>query len=732
MKIKFKLSVLVIIIMMITIAGIAVILLRQASSISLSLNLQGLEYVARNQAVYLEGREGGYLKVLQSLAGIMGDYESVPVQERRDRFDDILRSTLNSQPNFVRIFSVWKPNALDGMDARYIGRPGSTAAGQYAMTWSRDSGEIEVTPNLGIEETMSYITNPNARKDRVDDPVLTKVNGKDTYTVSMGTVIVNPRTGETVGIVTCLVTIDALQPLVENTIKNYDEIALMVIYSGNGVIMGHFIPDRIGKNTKDVDVEVGANQSALLKAINEGKTFSGYTYDPTLKTNVYFKMQSCEIGDSGKTWSVLVGTTESYALKEVNAITRFTIIMAAITIVIAAVIVYLVMSGTTKPIVRVADTLKDIAEGEGDLTRTIAIKSKDEIGDLAMYFNETLKKIKNLVIVIKKEADGLSEISNDLSGSMTETAAAVNQITANIQSIKGRVINQSASVTQTNATMEQVIANINKLNNQVENQSSNISQASSAIEEMVANISSVTNTLVNNAGNVKTLETASEISRGGLEEMAADIEEIAVESEGLLKINSVMKTIASQTNILSMNAAIEAAHAGNSGMGFSVVADEIRKLAESSGEQSKIIGNVLRKIKGSIDKISQSTQNVLNEFEAIDSSVRTVAKQEDNIRSAMEEQGHGSKQILNGVSNVNEITRQVKGGSHEMLEGSKEVINESRNLELVTQEITGGMNEMATGADQVNVAVHHVNEICIKNRKSIETLIHEVSRFKVA
>jgi methyl-accepting chemotaxis protein len=109
-----------------------------------------------------------------------------------------------------------------------------------------------------------------------------------------------------------------------------------------------------------------------------------------------------------------------------------------------------------------------------------------------------------------------------------------------------------------------------------------------------------------------------------------------------------------------------------------------------------------------------------------------VAQQEDNIRNAMEEQGEGSKQILTGVSNVNEITRQVKGGSSQMLEGSKEVINESHNLELVTQEITGGMNEMASGAEQVNAAVHQVNEICVKNRERIEVLMRQVSLFKVA
>jgi len=150
---------------------------------------------------------------------------------------------------------------------------------------------------------------------------------------------------------------------------------------------------------------------------------------------------------------------------------------------------------------------------------------------------------------------------------------------------------------------------------------------------MIANIDSVTGTLVSNAGNVKTLQDASEAGRAGLQEVAADIQEIARESEGILEINSVMANIASQTNLLSMNAAIEAAHAGETGKGFAVVADEIRKLAESSGEQSKTIGTVLKKIKGSIDKIKRSTENVLNKFEAIDSSVRTVAQQEENIRN---------------------------------------------------------------------------------------------------
>ena len=213
----------------------------------------------------------------------------------------------------------------------------------------------------------------------------------------------------------------------------------------------------------------------------------------------------------------------------------------------------------------------------------------------------------------------------------------------------------------------------------VREQVSSINESAAAVKRMIASIQSVNDTLQDSNESVKGLEEASVMGHSSLSTVVSDIQEIARESESLLEINSVMQSIASQTNLLSMNAAIEAAHAGESGRGFAVVADEIRKLAESSSAQSKTIGAVLKKIAGSIDKITRSTDNVLGKFGAIDDGVKAVADQEGNIMKAMQEQSYGSEQVLRSMGAVNEVTNRVKENARRMVESSKEIVLQSKS-----------------------------------------------------
>ncbi|GBU26753.1 methyl-accepting chemotaxis protein [Treponema sp. R8-4-B8] len=730
MKIKIKLSLMVIAIVTVIVVGIALLLLQQASEISKRLTIQSIKNLARTRAEYWKGREDGNLKIMRTLADVMADYEELPVATRRDNYDEMMKSTLLANANLNTVYTVWKPNAIDGNDARNIGKDGSTPTGQYASAFDRgNNGQIIHRVTADLDGAMAHFNSPKARNDRVLHPQPFTVNGKDTYVIRLFVSILDKNTNEVVGGVGCFIDIDIIQPVVQNTIDTYEEIVAMAIYSGNGFIIACYRPERIGKMLIDAETHYGNFRAAANDAVTAAKEYECSSYAPLLQMNMESVLIPIKIGTSDVTWTIMIGTSEDYILKDVRAIRRFVFIIAAIAIILGAAIVYYVLGRVTKPIVQVAGVLKIVAEG--DLTRTVTVNTKDEIGDLSRDFSYTVGKIKDMISGIKKQIAVLHGVGDNLASSMTESAAAVNEITANIQSIKDRIINQSASVTETNATMEQVSKNIDKLNELIEKQNLDITQSSSSIEEMVATISSVTDNLVKNSANIKKLSESSETGRSGLQDVAQDIQEIARESEGLMEINAVMENIASQTNLLSMNAAIEAAHAGEAGKGFAVVADEIRKLAESSSEQSKTIGNVLKKIKASMDKINGSTENVLKEFETIDTNIKSVAEQANQIRTAMEEEGEGSKLLLGGINSLNHISVEVKDQSEEMASESKEVINESRNLEKATQEITLGINEMAAGANEINIAIHQVNDTGVQNRECIDALFKEVSWFKV-
>ncbi|MDR1179434.1 MAG: methyl-accepting chemotaxis protein [Spirochaetales bacterium] len=591
---------------------------------------------------------------------------------------------------------------------------------------------------LNTRDYFTYLVGTNRageRRSYVSNPVLARSTGQKL--VMAGSSVIGTA-GDTAGLLGIYIEDHTMGQLLDSltaTIRdNFGEQLLFFIFSENNTILSHREFDSAqGKyseralNVND-EITIDSLPDNLQRACRELAAGSALSYRDGSSGDQYY-MTCSSVPHTG--YRVVLTIPESVLYVTLFDIQRTALIVLAATVIIVFLLALFFSARITSPIIKTAFALKDISEGEGNLTKTIMVTSKDEIGDLARYFNATLEKIKNMVIVIKNQASTLFDTGNELAGNMAETAAAVNEITANIQSIKGRVINQSSSVTQTNATMEQIAVNIDKLNGYVDRQGENVSQSSSAIEEMLANIQSVTQTLVKNASNVKELTDASGVGRTGLQEVAADIQKISQESEGLLEINAVMENIASQTNLLSMNAAIEAAHAGEAGKGFAVVADEIRKLAENSGAQSKTITTVLKKIKDSIDKITKSTESVLNKFEAIDQGVKTVSEQEEHIRNAMEEQGTGSKQILDAIGQLNNTTQLVKDGSTSMLEGSEQVIHEGKNLELVTQEIASGMNEMASASEQINVTVTRINGISGQNKENIDILIREVSKFKV-
>ncbi|MCL1813749.1 MAG: methyl-accepting chemotaxis protein [Treponema sp.] len=410
---------------------------------------------------------------------------------------------------------------------------------------------------------------------------------------------------------------------------------------------------------------------------------------------------------------------------------RFIIVLIIVSLVISIILSLLITLNIVRPLGKVTVSMKDIAHG--DFTKRVNIRSKDEIGFLAEEFNETVGHVSTLISKIKYKIDALTNTGHELNINMAKTSEVVGELSVNFDEMKTVKTRQEKSAVEAESAVKEIQTSINNLNKMVEEQSESVNTSSSAIEEMTANIRSVTKTLIENTKNVNELSESSEHGKAGVQMVAEKIQDIARDSAGLLEINSVMENIASQTNLLSMNAAIEAAHAGEAGKGFAVVASEIRKLAESSASQSKTTAEMLKKIKTSIDSITLSSNEVISRFNIIDSGVKTVSHHEQNIRSAMEEQEIGGQQILNSMGRLKELSVSVEKGSEEMRTTGNHLISQTNDLIKSSTEAINGMSDIVSGAmKQIQTAVKQVDEMGTENTRNFNELKSEAGKFKIS
>ncbi len=411
--------------------------------------------------------------------------------------------------------------------------------------------------------------------------------------------------------------------------------------------------------------------------------------------------------------------------------TIVTIMLVSVSILLIVIIasILFVKQIIVRPIAGMVDILRDV--GEGNLTARFELIGNSEITDFADYFNQTLDKMSTAIQSVHTDSILMEEIGNELASNMSETAGSVNQISANITHVKQQALTQAASVTETASTIEEIVRTINQLNTSIETQAASVAQSSASIEQMVANITSIGKTLGKSGEVIKDLTTATSDGKATLITSNTVTQKIAEESGSLMEASSVIQHIASQTNLLAMNAAIEAAHAGEAGKGFAVVADEIRKLAEESSAQGKTITATLKNLSSEIETLSDSSKTVESKFNAIFTLAEQVNEMSVRLTEAMREQEHGSKEVLAAIKTINTVTLEVQAGSEEMLKGGKGVAVEMQKLDELTHVITDSMNEMASGAVQINHAVKEVSDLTQKNKQSIENLAEEVGKFKV-
>ena len=511
-----------------------------------------------------------------------------------------------------------------------------------------------------------------------------------------------------------------LQKLVDKEAAQ-NSVAYAVIIDKNITAVAHSDHIKLGKVYNDDYTIEGASKGVVKTSRFYADVQKYWTYDimyPLYKDGAIFGALDIGVPEHG-IQEISINVTK----------VQVTIGIAALAIGLTFILwlTHLIM----QPIEQIMLLLKDISEGDGNITRRLGISRTDELGQLAGYFDRTFEKIQVAIQGVKTITNDMQAAGTQLSNNMHVTVSATEHITENIHNVKSQVLQRISEIQSISAIVAQLVQSIDGLKATIDIQAQTVGQSSDAVTEMVANIHNVDSILAQHSGDLHALEQESGAAREALEQATVTTRKISEASEGLIDASAVIQHIASQTNLLAMNAAIEAAHAGETGKGFAVVADEIRKLAEEAGTQGKTISSVLKELKTEIDTVVCETQNVHQRFQTIFQLTGEVKTQEDMMKSAMYAHNTEAEQVLQAMNEIKQMTENVSNGAFSMLDNTKTISERVSKLALSNGTTDQLIQGMLSATDELKAAVESAAALENKNSENIAVLSKDISKFKV-